>query len=611
LDRVKKYVLVRKELFTGLAVFLILLFMFAMARSSSYGAFGDPGDSGIIDEVAHIPSGYTYVKDADYRLNPEHPPLAKSLAALLLVADKNIVGPEKDSSWANISQWGTGWYLIYGAGNNAKNVLDLARLPMMLLMVFLGLFLFKWARELFGRKTALVVLLLYAFYPDILAHGRLVTTDVSAALGFVIATYFFIKMLKKVSWKTIIYAALALAFAQLLKFSAILLFPIFLTLIFIKSWMDKKDNGFWKGFWADFKPFLLISVLSIVIVWIVYIPFVRNTPPAIEHKLIETNLTDRPDTLILRNFLHHFENNAITRGLGHYILGVYLVIGRVGGGNNTFLWGELSHKSIPSFFPVAWLLKTPIPIILLVFASVLAIILRWPKDKDKKWQLAIILTPIIIYWIVTLRGKLDIGIRHLMPTVPFVLLMIGYFIQPILNAKKKWPKVAIGLLVVYMVGSTLYNYPNFIAYFNEFTPKDQRYQRLIDSSLDWGQDLLRLKKYVDDNHIKKIKVDYFGGSIPSYYIPESVVLHSQNGPTSGWLAISATFYQSSRMVGLEEGKWSYQWLDAYKPKAIIGGSILVFYISPEELKKNPPISPYPIAEVVAPDTGDTGSQIGI
>jgi len=611
LDRVKKYVLVRKELFTGLAVFLILLFMFAMARSSSYGAFGDPGDSGIIDEVAHIPSGYTYVKDADYRLNPEHPPLAKSLAALLLVADKNIVGPEKDSSWANISQWGTGWYLIYGAGNNAKNVLDLARLPMMLLMVFLGLFLFKWARELFGRKTALVVLLLYAFYPDILAHGRLVTTDVSAALGFVVATYCFLKMLKKTSRKTILFAALALALAQLLKFSAILLFPIFFVLVFVKSWMDKKDNGFWKGFWADFKPFLLISVLSIVIVWIVYIPFVRNTPPAIEHKLIETNLTDRPDTLILRNFLHHFENNAITRGLGHYILGVYLVIGRVGGGNNTFLWGELSHKSIPSFFPVAWLLKTPIPIILLIFASVLAIILRWPKDKDKKWQLAIILTPIIIYWIVTLRGKLDIGIRHLMPTVPFVLLMIGYFIQPILNAKKKWPKVAIGLLVVYMVGSTLYNYPNFIAYFNEFTPKDQRYQRLIDSSLDWGQDLLRLKKYVDENQIKSIKVDYFGGSIPSYNIPESVALHSQNGPTSGWLAISATFYQSSRMVGPEEGKWSYQWLDAYKPKAIIGGSILVFYISPEELKKNPPISPYPITEVVAPDTGDTGSQIGI
>jgi len=608
--KIKNYVWARKNLFTGLAVFLILLFMFAMARSSSYGAFGDPGDSAIIDEVAHVPAGYTYVKDADYRLNPEHPPLAKSLAALPLVANKNIVGPESDSSWSDINQWGTGWYLIYRAGNNPKNVLDLARLPMILLMIFLGLFLFKWARELFGRKVALVVLLMYGFYPDVLAHGRLVTTDVPAALGFVVATYYFLKMLEKVSWKTIVCAALALAFAQLLKFSAILLFPIFFVYIVIKSLMEKKTAGFWKGLWVKFKPFFLVSILSVLFVWIAYIPFVRNTPPSIEHQLIETNLTSRPGTLVLRNFLHHFENNAITRGLGHYTLGVFLVIGRVSGGNNTFLLGQLSHKSIPYFFPVAWLLKTSIPIVLLVFASVLAMILRWPKNKDKKWQLTVILTPIVVYWIVTLRGRLDIGIRHLMPTIPFVLLMIGYFIRPIVNGTKKWPKAIITLLVVFMVGSTLRSYPNFIAYFNEFTPADQKHQRLIDSSLDWGQDLLRLKKYVDDNHIKNIKIDYFGGSVPAYYIPQSTSWHSQNGPTSGWLAVSATFYQSSRLSGPEEGKWSYQWLNAFKPEAIIGGSILVFNISPEELKKNYPVSPYPITTIVAP-IEDNSNLIGL
>ncbi|PIS07482.1 hypothetical protein COT78_03355 [Candidatus Berkelbacteria bacterium CG10_big_fil_rev_8_21_14_0_10_43_13] len=610
MEKIKNYVSARKDFFTGLAVVLILLFMFALARSSSYGAFGDPGDSAIFDEIAHIPAGYTYVKDADYRLNPEHPPLVKSLAALPLVADKRIIGPEKDSSWPAIDQWGTGWYIIYQAGNNPKTVLGLSRLPMMLLMIFLGLFLFKWGRELFGRKVALVVLLLYAFYPDVLAHGRLVTTDVAAALGFTVATYCFTKVLKKISWKTIISAALALALAQLLKFSAILLFPIFLLLIFFKTFMNREKGKFWNNIWRYFKPFLLISILSVIFVWIVYVPFVRNTPPAVEHQLIETNLTDNPSTLGLRTFLHRFENNTILRGLGHYALGVFLVIGRVSGGNNTFIWGELSHKSIPYFFPLAWLLKTPIPIILLVFASVFAIILRWPKSKEKKWQLAIILTPIVVYWVVTLRGRLDIGIRHLMPTIPFVLLMIGYFIQPIINGGKKWQKTIIGLLVIYMMGSTLYNYPNFIAYFNEFTPKDQRYQRLVDSSLDWGQDLLRLKKYVDENNIKNIKVDYFGGSLPSYYIPQSTGWHSQNGPTSGWLAVSATFYQSSRLSGPEEGKWSYQWLDAFKPKAIIGGSILVFNISPEELEKNYPVSPYPITTIVAP-TEDENNLIGL
>ncbi|HLC44126.1 MAG TPA: glycosyltransferase family 39 protein [Patescibacteria group bacterium] len=598
---VKNFVFSQKVFLTNLAATLILLLMFLMALFSSYGAFGDPGDSAIVDEVAHIPSGYTYLKDNDYRLNPEHPPLAKALAAVPLVLNKNIVGPEKSLSWDGIGQWEAGWYMLYQTSNDPKTILDLSRLPMMLLMIALGLFIFKWAKELFGRKTALVVLLLYAFYPDVLAHGRLVTTDIAAAFGFVIATYYFDKAISKLTWRAIIYAALALALAQLLKFSAVLLFPIFFILIMIKAIQDRGKDGFWSKLWFYFKPFLWISIFSILFVWVAYIPFVFKTPAGIEHELIEINLTSDPHTLLFRSVLHYLENNAILRALGHYILGIFMVIGRVGGGNKTFILGHLSDKSISWFFPVAWLLKTPISIILLVFSSLLGLVLSWPKEKNRKWLLAVILVPIIFYWGMTLKGQLNIGIRHLMPTIPFVLLLIGYFIHPIINSEKKIrQKIIVGLLIIFMVGSTLYNYPNFIAYFNEFTPKDQRYQRLVDSSLDWGQDLLRLKKYIDDNNIKSIKVDYFGGSVPSYYIPQSIEWHANYGPTSGWLAVSATFYQSSKLVGRQEGKWSYDWLDSYKPEAIIGGSILVFNIPQEELYLHYPVSPYPITELVFP-----------
>jgi hypothetical protein len=138
---------------------------------------------------------------------------------------------------------------------------------------------------------------------------------------------------------------------------------------------------------------------------------------------------------------------------------------------------------------------------------------------------------------------------------------------------------------------------------------------LIDSSLDWGQDLLRLKKYVDDNNIQDIKVDYFGGSIPSYYIPQSREWHSSYGPTTGWIAISDTFYQSSKLYGPRENKWSYEWLDNYKPKAIIGGSILVFNISPDDLVKNPPKSSYEIKVIEYPKTnsenGNLSGKVGL
>lgn len=598
----KKFIKNKNALSWAIAISL-LVFMFLIAFFSSRGAFGDPGDSAIVDEVAHIPAGYTYVKDLDFRLNPEHPPLAKVLSGLPLVLRGGIKGPESNWSWNGINQWESGWNMLYGAGNDPKTVLGWARFPLILLMIGLGLFLYKWASELFGRKIALIVLALYVIYPDILAHGRLVTTDIAAAFGFVISTYFFDKALEKKKWNWLIYAGLTFGLAQLLKFSAILLFAAFFILIIIRAILDRKESNFGKEFWKNFKIYLWVCLISILTVWAVYIPLTWKTPAGIEHRLIETNLTNDPRTLPLRSFLHSMENSKVFRGLGHYLLGIMLVIGRVEGGNKTFILGHLSDKSIAWFFPVAWLLKTPITIILLFLSSLAYTIIKWPSDKKKKWLLSLILIPFLVYWAVTLKGQLNIGIRHLIPTIPFVLLLIGYFLTAIFNfgVKKIWPKIVVSALILLMAISTLSNYPNFISYFNEFTPRDQRYQRLVDSSLDWGQDLLRLQKYVVDNKIESIKVDYFGGSVPKFYIPQATEWHSEYGPTTGWLAVSATFYQSSKLVGRQEGKWSYDWLDSRQPKAIIGGSILVFNITEEDYRKNPPSSPYKVnVNILAP-----------
>lgn len=590
----------KKGITWGLAA-LILTFMFLISFLSSRGAFGIPGDSGTVDEVAHIPSGYSYVKYLDYRLNPEHPPLAKILAGIPLAIDKNIKGLKDNWSWDGINQWDSGWYMLYQEGNDPAEVLGLARFPMILLMLGLGLFLFKWASELFGRKVGLTVLLLYSLYPDIIAHGRLVTTDIAAAFGFVIAIYYFDKTLIKKTKKSIIVAGIAFGLAQLLKFSSFLLFGVFLFLIVARVIIERKEEDWWKNFKKYFLIYFYICALSLLIVWLVYIPFVWKTPVDIEHTLIETNLTSDARTLVFRNFLHHFEGNPITRGLGHYLLGVMLVIARVSGGNATFAMGVLSDKSIPWYFPFAWLVKTPLTIIVLYLGSLFAIIkTKALKNKQYAWTLLLFLMPWLTYWIFTLRGSLDIGIRHLMPTIPFVLLIIGFVLHKVYKAKNVKVIYAVVALIIFMAGSVLSYYPSYLSYFNELVPRDQRYKVLTDSSLDWGQDLLRLKKYVDDNKITSINVDYFGGSVPSFYIPQAKEWHSSYGPTSGYLAVSATYYQSSKLYGPKEGKWSYEWLDSYKPVAQIGGSILIFNVSPEEFRKNPPKASYKITSIDYP-----------
>lgn len=551
-------------------------------------------DSGIVDEVAHIPAGYGYIEYFDYRLNPEHPPLAKALAALPL-SFLNLKPLDSSIAWHDINQWESGWDFIYRLGNDPDQVILYSRIPMIGLLILLGFFMYRMSAEFFGRKTAVLVLILFATYPDFLAHGHLVTTDVAAALGFTLAIYFFNRWVLNKTTPNLFYAGVAFGIAQLLKFSAVLLIPIFLCYIFIRSFIERgnKKYDFWRTFYKLFKKLLIIGVIGLGVIYVVYLPFVWRTPVGIEHQLIETNLTNDSRTLILRNFLHFFENTPFLRAIGHYILGIFLVFGRVGGGNTTYILGNLSEKGISWFFPVAWLIKTPIPIIIL-FLSGLTFFFLNRNYRRNLWLNTLFLTPILCYWIVTLKGSLNIGIRHLLPTVPFVILFIALYFHHFIVEKFNYRQIIISLLVIWMVVGSIIAYPNYMSYFNELTTSKNKYDLMVDSSLDWGQDLKRLANYVKENNIDVIKVDYFGGSVPEYYIPEAIKWRSGNGPTTGWLAVSATFFQSSKLFGEKESKWSYAWLEDFQPKAVIGNSILVYYISAEDLQTHPPRSPYPI-----------------
>src|SRR3989304_1869295 len=183
-----------------LIVFVLLLIMFITMFTVARG------DAGTTDEVAHIPAGYSYDKVQDYRLNPEHPPLAKAIAGLPLLF-LNLKGPFDDWSWQAANQWEAGWNFIYEQGNDSDQILIYSRIPMMLLTLILGLIIFFWARRLYGDKVALIILLFYSFSPNFIAHGRLVTTDIAATVGFTIGIWGFVNFLEKKTWSSLILAA--------------------------------------------------------------------------------------------------------------------------------------------------------------------------------------------------------------------------------------------------------------------------------------------------------------------------------------------------------------------------------------------------------------------
>jgi predicted membrane-bound dolichyl-phosphate-mannose-protein mannosyltransferase len=145
------------------------------------------------DELVYIPAGYSYITAYDYRMNPEHPPLMKIIAAAPLL----FLSPTlpKDASWVNGDQWNFGMQFLYVKNENTDQLMFWARMPMILIGALLGVYVFLFARDMYGLGAGYVALALYSFSPNILAHTRLATTDIGVTCFSFISIYYFWKYL--------------------------------------------------------------------------------------------------------------------------------------------------------------------------------------------------------------------------------------------------------------------------------------------------------------------------------------------------------------------------------------------------------------------------------
>jgi len=571
---------VRKDQNVYLVAMLMLLVMFTVSLVVS------KNDSGIVDEIAHIPAGYGYLEKQDMRLNPEHPPLSKAFAALPLTFVK-LNNFFDDWSWKDANQWEAGWQFLYRAGNSADFILFWSRIPMILLTLLVGWLVFIWAKKLYGTRTSLFVLFLYILSPNILAHGHWVTTDIAATLAFLAGIFFYDRYLRHATRKNLVIAGLIFGVAQLLKYSAFLLIPMMGVYLIFWVILMRKDQKFWAFFGKQMWALIQIVVIGFVLVWLVYLAFYWRTPLDVEKHLIDVSLPTVGQAPF-NHFLKTLAGIPVVSAFGHYLLGFIMVFAHAEGGHTAFLLGKFSQMGFKLYFPLAFLFKESLPVLILLFASFAGIIIGLIKRKsslispderrEDAWNLVLFLVMPIIYFAVSINGNLNIGIRHLIPTLPFLYLLIGRFVRPVLISKISWRTFAVSGLSVWLLLETAFTYPHYMGYFNEIrlVLGLKKHQILVDSNLDWGQDLKRLAEYTKENHISEIKVDYFGGGVPTYYIPGAVEWHSKFGETKGWLAVSATFYQMSKYFGPKENQPDYSYLDNIKPTAVIGDSILVY-----------------------------------
>lgn len=590
------------NLFINIIAAGLLIFMFFMA------VFSMVGDSATMDEVAHLPSGYSYLTQKDMRLNPEHPPLVKDLAALPLLFIKGINFPSEIDAWREEinGQWGFGFYFLYNTGNPVDQMIFWGRIPMILLLIFLGFFIFKWARERFGNKVALLTLFFYSFSPTFISHGRLITTDVGAALGVVIASYYFLRFLHSPTSKNIIIAGIAFGIAQLLKFSLILLYPFFF-FIFIFWIIFKIEKGKIRELISYGIKLTLIFAIGFLVLWPVYQFHVLNLPVEKISLYSQELLKSHPLQKITdpSKIVNWMAENPILKPWSYYVLGVFMVTERAAGGHTTYFLGEVSAAGWISYFPIVYVLKEPLPFhiftILALFYTAYTIKRPfWQRSfaRAKNWiknhftEFAMILW-IFLYWIFSLSSNLNIGVRHLLPVIPFTFILVSAGTFAWLKSEKNLRLKSIKyliliILILWQAISVIKIYPHFLAYFNEIAGgPNNAYIYTVNSNLDWGQDLKRLKRWVDENKIEKIYVDYFGGGDAGYYLKEKFIPWQGNRDPEeiekgSYLAVSATFLQGGRgepAIGFNQPSGFYRWLYQYDPPvAKIGYSIFVYYI---------------------------------
>jgi len=559
--------------------------------------FSIKGDSLTMDEVAHLPSGYSYLTQQDMRLNPEHPPLIKDLAGLPLLFIKNINFPSDIKAWKDDvnGQWNFGFDFLYKSNDQADKMIFAGRIPMILVLILLGFFLFKWSRELFGNKAGILTLFLFSFSPTLLAHGRLVTTDIGAATGILIATYYFIKALKNPIAKNIIISGIALGLAELCKFSAILLLP-FLFVLALVYWLIKSTT--WQ---KSAKILILVVLIGYILVWPVYQYHVWNYPPEKQRSdteaiLNELEVFNKPVIGIPAKMALWASDKPILRPYSYYAFGLLMATNRATSGNTTYFLGEVYNMGWRYYFPIIYILKEPLAFHILTLLSVLCaawMVLKSKSRKISEWikshfsEFAMILF-LGIYWLTSLISILNIGVRHLIPVFPFTIILVSAFTVNLLKApflKLKYALLAI--LLLWQAVSVISVYPHFLSYFNEIAGGSKNgYLYAVDSNLDWGQDLKRLTTWINENKIEKIYVNYFGGGDPAYYLKEKYMPWwgtnpSADFPKENYLAVSASFLQGGRGVpikGFKQPSGHYLWLNSYQPITVIGNSIFIYYI---------------------------------
>ena len=514
----------KKLLSVATPTILLLIMLFEIVGSISW-------QSTTWDEGDHLFAGYMSLKKDDNSLNPEHPPMAKMVAALPLLPLDLKVAPHQPERYFKDDAYLRGRELIYrngpvnGGKYSADTILFRSRMAVSVFTFALALLVFFAGWEMFSLEAGVLAMTLFAFEPSILANGAYVTTDMTVACMLFAAVFGFYRYVKVPSASRLLIAGVLSGMALAAKHSAVLLLPMLIVLAAGELIIDRRSNSGNRTFRASLLRMAGglagICAIAIFILWAFYSfryamrPDGSAMTPSLGANAAALTTVQNRGIMLFAKF--HLLPESYLYGLVDVMAVADLT--------PSYIFGKVYAHGVWFYFPVVLALKWTIGA-MGIFAMALWVMisgkLRHPRE------VLFLTVPPIIYLATAITSPLNIGVRHVLPIFAFLLTLSAGGAWAMVERNRRWGYAIAVLLLAHIVSSARV-YPNYLPYANEFFggPAKANYY-LTDSAVDWGQQLKTTKQYLDEHHIKDC---WFAYTVAPFILPSDYGIPCKMLPT--------------------------------------------------------------------------------
>lgn len=484
-------------------------------------------ESATFDETFNLVSGWTLARTGLRPPAQPNPPLLLRWLALPL-PPASALRPHDDAVYrAAPRAYGLGF--VYSNLVPPEALLLRARAANLLLGVLLLLLTGWWAYRLGGETAGLMSLTVFAFMPPLLAHSHLATADIGNALLCTAALFLLWRGSRAPGAGSAAAAGLACGLALAGKYTAVLLLPLGAAYLY---------------FWKAERPRIYAAWGAAALAGLAL-----GCLPLSPAEWLRTGL-------------------AVGRELD--------------AGHVTYLLGRVSRAGAWYYFPLALLLKTPLPALLLAAAGFLET--RPGTRRDRLLWLA---APAAAWLLLGMASNTQVGIRHLLPVYPLLCVWAGLAAAGLWESGSAPRREAAPVLLAWLAAAAQLNAPWHLSYFNELAGGSRGGSRyLLDSNLDWGQGLKELGSYAAAKGADHIYLSYFGCADPhAYGLKYAPVLMTACAEFKGdglppaggrqLLAVSVT----NRLGVYYTPRDLFGWLGPRRPEKIAGDSIWVYDVT--------------------------------